>query len=59
MYACIAFTILKDFYVKSRKGDSNFITLSFFTAKFKRFRKTKHMQRHRNLRKIFFKVVMT
>lgn len=40
MYVCIAFTILKDFYVKLRKGDPNFITLSFFAAKLKRFSKT-------------------
>lgn len=40
MHACVAFTILKDFNEKSRKGDPNFITLSFFAAKLKGFSKT-------------------
>lgn len=40
MHVCVAFTILKDFYVKSRKGDPNLIPLSFFAAKLKRFSKT-------------------
>lgn len=40
MHTCVAFTILKAFYLESRKGDPNFITLSFFAAKLKRFSKT-------------------